>query len=672
MANQYDFLGGVQQGQNWIDGLFQQNAQRRAGASLASGNTQGAAQALYRAGDLAGGRQVTQNAAADAMAAQAARTADSARQLQTTLQVVKALKARRDAGEDVSQALPGYRSTFLAMGTRPEDFDQIATQIAQNPAFLDQIEELTAQQMKYELRAGNNGDTVAVGLNPETGQTSSRLAYAAPQAPQITALGIINPPARPLPTGQATDYQPGTSTGGAILPGTQPLSQTAPAAATGAAISANPLWSRQIQQESGGQQFGANGQPLTSPKGAFGVAQLMPGTASDMARQMGVSVEQLRSDPALNEAAGQRYQQQQLDKYGGNQALALAAYNAGPAKVDEWISRFGDPRTGEITTEEFVARIPYAETKNYVQNITQGQYGQGDNEGSAGQTTSGLEQLGGGYTLQRMQTPADQRAERAYQLSVNADRRAETAAERAARTESRTESRLNATEERGDRVAQSALRREFNSRPEVKEFREVDNSFRTIQNFVERPSAAGDISMIFAFMKVLDPTSTVREGEFATASNAGGIPETVRNMANRALNGQRLQPNQRQDFLRQAQAIRSSREQRFNQVRGEYEYEAQQQGFDPQRIIGGVNEQGQRQRQTNAPGIPFNLADPQLQARQRLSAGGANPSSPVGSPLNPRYVNPADERGSYANIQPGQWFVAPDGAVLQKPTERRR
>lgn len=665
-------LGAVQEGQNYVDGLFAQNANRLAGNALASGNTRGASQALYRSGDLAGGRQVTQNAMADATAARTQQAADSTRQLQTTLQVVKALKAQRDSGQDVSTALMSYRPTFLAMGTNPQEFDQIAQQIAANPAFLDQVEALTAQAMEYELRAGNNGDTVAVGLNKQTGETQSRLAYAAPQAPQITQFGVLNPPARPLPVGQATAYQPGTSTGAAILPGTQPLSQAAPAAATGAAISSNPLWSRQIQQESGGQQFGANGQVLTSPAGAFGVAQLMPGTAADMARQMGVSVEQLRSDPALNEAAGQRYQQQQLEKYGGNEALALAAYNAGPGRVDEWIQRFGDPRTGEITTEEFVARIPFAETKNYVENITQGQYGQGDNEGSAGQQASGLEQLGGGYTLQRMQTPADQRAERQFQLSVNADRRAETAAERAARTEARTEARVDKTVARGDRVAQSALRREFNSRPEVKEFREVDNSFRTIQNFVQRPSAAGDISMIFAFMKVLDPTSTVREGEFATASNAGGVPEQVRNLYTRAINGQRLQPNQREDFLRQAGAIRSSREQRFNQVRGEYEFEAQQQGFDPQRIIGGVNDQGQRQRQTNAPGIPFNLAQPQLQARQRLTGSGANPSSPVGSPLNPRYVNPADERGSYANIQPGQWFVAPNGEVLQKPTERRR
>lgn len=665
-------LGAVQEGQNYVDGLFAQNANRLAGNALASGNTRAASQALYRSGDLAGGRQITQNAMADATASRTQQTADSARQLQTTLQVVKALKAQRDSGQDVSTALMSYRPTFLAMGTNPQEFDQIAQQIAANPAFLDQVEALTAQAMEYELRAGNNGDTVAVGLNKQTGETQSRLAYAAPQAPQITQFGVLNPPARPLPVGQSTAYQPGTSTGAAILPGTQPLSQAAPAAATGAAISANPLWSRQVQQESGGQQFGANGQVLTSPAGAFGVAQLMPGTAADMARQMGVSVEQLRSDPALNEAAGQRYQQQQLEKYGGNEALALAAYNAGPGRVDEWIQRFGDPRTGEITTEEFVARIPFAETKNYVQNITQGQYGQGDNEGSAGQQASSLEQLGGGYTLQRMQTPADQRADRAETRAEAADRRAAEVAARQARNEDRTNQRLDSAEAKDERVGISQLRREFTGLQEVKEFREVDNAYRRMLPAIQNPSPAGDISLIFGYMKGQDPTSTVREGEFATAQNAGSLPEGLVNQYNKIVSGERLNPRQRQDFYTQTRYAHTARQERFNQIRSEYEREATILGYDPQRVLGGVNDQGQRQRQTNAPGIPFNLAQPQLQARQRLTASGANPSSPVGSPLNPRYINPSDPRGSYANIRPLEWFVAETGEVLQKPAERRR
>lgn len=65
----------------------------------------------------------------------------------------------------------------------------------------------------------------------------------------------------------------------------------------------------------------------------------------------------------------------------------------------------------------------------------------------------------------------------------------------------------------------------------------------------ENPSAAGDIAMIFNFMKINDPGSTVREGEFATAQNAAGVPERIRAQYNQIVSGERLTVNQRQDFL---------------------------------------------------------------------------------------------------------------------------
>ena len=65
----------------------------------------------------------------------------------------------------------------------------------------------------------------------------------------------------------------------------------------------------------------------------------------------------------------------------------------------------------------------------------------------------------------------------------------------------------------------------------------------------EQDTAAADIALIFGFMKQQDPQSTVREGEFATAQNSGGIPDAVRNAYNKAISGQRLQPAQRADFV---------------------------------------------------------------------------------------------------------------------------
>ena len=123
-----------------------------------------------------------------------------------------------------------------------------------------------------------------------------------------------------------------------------------------------------IHLESGGQQTDAKGNPITSGKGAVGNAQLMPDTARQVAQSVGLPWDEtrFRQDGAYNQALGQAYFSQLCQKYGGNQTLACAAYNAGPGNVDRWVKDIGDPRTGGISDADFVAAIPFNETRNYV------------------------------------------------------------------------------------------------------------------------------------------------------------------------------------------------------------------------------------------------------------------------------------------------------------------
>jgi hypothetical protein len=86
-------------------------------------------------------------------------------------------------------------------------------------------------------------------------------------------------------------------------------------------------------------------------------------------------------------------------------------------------------------------------------------------------------------------------------------------------------------------------------------------------------------------MKVLDPGSVVREGEFATAANAGGVPDTVRNMYNRALNGQRIGENIRNDFLSQARNIIESQRVLSDDMVERYRGVAQNYKLDPTQIV---------------------------------------------------------------------------------------
>ncbi len=108
-----------------------------------------------------------------------------------------------------------------------------------------------------------------------------------------------------------------------------------------------------------------------SSAGARGLMQLMPATAREVARKAGMSHDHnwLTSKPSHNVALGSRYLRQMLDRYNGNYAMALAAYNAGPGRVDRWINEIGDPRDPKVDLINWIEMIPIYETRNYVQRV---------------------------------------------------------------------------------------------------------------------------------------------------------------------------------------------------------------------------------------------------------------------------------------------------------------
>jgi hypothetical protein len=80
------------------------------------------------------------------------------------------------------------------------------------------------------------------------------------------------------------------------------------------------------------------------------------------------------------------------------------------------------------------------------------------------------------------------------------------------------------------------------------------DQYRTLVSAAEGAKAgipASQIALVFSYMKTLDPTSVVRESEYATAENARGVPESVRNQYNKVLQGARLTPKQVDDFVNQ-------------------------------------------------------------------------------------------------------------------------
>jgi hypothetical protein len=137
--------------------------------------------------------------------------------------------------------------------------------------------------------------------------------------------------------------------------------------------------------------------------------------------------------------------------------------------------------------------------------------------------------------------------------------------------------------------AAEKLRSEYNAQSKDLGTTEIIGQYKQIQQFAKEPSAAGDIGLVFSYMKVLDPRSVVREGEFATAQNAGGISDKIRAQYNKALNGKRLSENQRQDFAKQAEKIVTSKLKTQRLINKRYSNLSQQYGVPSSLVIEKIN-----------------------------------------------------------------------------------
>ncbi|MGH6915183.1 MAG: transglycosylase SLT domain-containing protein, partial [Geminicoccales bacterium] len=112
-----------------------------------------------------------------------------------------------------------------------------------------------------------------------------------------------------------------------------------------------------------------------SRAGARGLLQLMPRTARLMARALNLPYNPafLTANPDYNIRLGRHYLGILLERYDAEVVLAMAAYNAGPRRVDEWLRLNGDPRNDDAHgLIDWVELIPFSETRNYVQRVLEG------------------------------------------------------------------------------------------------------------------------------------------------------------------------------------------------------------------------------------------------------------------------------------------------------------
>jgi soluble lytic murein transglycosylase len=120
-----------------------------------------------------------------------------------------------------------------------------------------------------------------------------------------------------------------------------------------------------VRTESGFDQ-----RDMSSAK-AVGLMQVTPVAGRDTAKRFGVSYDwkRLISDPVYNTQMGAAEVTALLKDYRGSFVLTFAGYNAGRGRVEQWMAQHGDPRDPKVDAVDWVERIPFAETRNYVQRV---------------------------------------------------------------------------------------------------------------------------------------------------------------------------------------------------------------------------------------------------------------------------------------------------------------
>jgi soluble lytic murein transglycosylase len=109
----------------------------------------------------------------------------------------------------------------------------------------------------------------------------------------------------------------------------------------------------------------------TSPAKAVGLMQVTPEAGRDTAKRFGVTYDwnRLVSDPVYNTEMGAAEVAGLLKEYRGSYVMTFAGYNAGRGRVQQWVAQHGDPRDPKVDAVDWVERIPFAETRNYVQRV---------------------------------------------------------------------------------------------------------------------------------------------------------------------------------------------------------------------------------------------------------------------------------------------------------------
>lgn len=121
--------------------------------------------------------------------------------------------------------------------------------------------------------------------------------------------------------------------------------------------------------------------------------------------------------------------------------------------------------------------------------------------------------------------------------------------------------------------------------PDIRDFVQIRDGFERVKAGANQQSGIGDMAVIFGYMKILDPSSTVREGEYANAENAPGIASQVRNFYNKIIDGDKLEQPARDAYVKIAHDLYKTKEGSYKKAFNFYTNQAEHFGIPKDLIL---------------------------------------------------------------------------------------
>lgn len=184
------------------------------------------------------------------------------------------------------------------------------------------------------------------------------------------------------------------------------------------------------------------------------------------------------------------------------------------------------------------------------------------------------------------------------------------------------------------------LRGEYQGGPGYKDFIAQEQSYQRVLDSAKDASPAGDLALIFNYMKVLDPGSVVRESEFATAAASGSFGDRIKAAADQILNGKRLSPEQRRDFVQRAGDLFSGASQLYSAMNDRYSTLANEYGVDASRVV--------------RPGAQIGVLSPDFSLDRFFGEPPAAPQADTGASIGEGTII-ENESGERMILRNGQW-----------------